>query len=294
MYLHLLHVEQTLGDFCEDELSVAHNGLSANGRAHLDQFRGFLQAFYAKKYGDWPPSNPLLRRKFFSRSRYRSLYSDFRSLYDYLVDVEASTIPLANRATSRSINNPRAIQQLEDELQCWPLASPHLQPVRKDTSSEVYPISPIKSGHWVQAPTNVYQHEGNFHFGTPKPQRVTSVYTLLIDAYRKFERNCNKMDSEVSALDTRNIHWTVIFCTLRTLLSVTWVPSQVRDVDGPSYPLCCNTEGLLETFEDSVVQHVEQIPKDDNDSKGLSFFTVELDAALDLDLSLLIGSPKTR
>lgn len=69
----------------------------------------------------------------------------------------------------------------------------------------------------------------------------------LVRAYRKFEKDCifspDKGDSKISQKEGRRVRWIMVYSVLQTLLSVTNIPSEVRDTHNVSYNLCVQTAG---------------------------------------------------
>jgi hypothetical protein len=49
----------------------------------------------------------------------------------------------------------------------------------------------------------------------------------------------------VSLVDGRKVRWILIYAILRTLVSVTYAPKEVRDPDGLSYALCCHPPKVM-------------------------------------------------
>jgi hypothetical protein len=92
MDIELGRTTAAIRSFLEDDFSTTHLGLTSGARNHLDRFRSFLHSFYVDKFGYWPPPKGTT----FSKALFRSLYFDFKSLYDYLVDSE-STADLASQ-----------------------------------------------------------------------------------------------------------------------------------------------------------------------------------------------------
>ena len=71
-----------LSTFLQEDFSPAYLGLTDAARNHLSRFRRFLHDFYTDKFGYWPPPRGVT----FPKALYKSMFYDFKSLYDYLVD----------------------------------------------------------------------------------------------------------------------------------------------------------------------------------------------------------------
>src|SRR5437667_12578075 len=85
MDVRLDRVGRSVVNFFELDLSGEHLGLHQTAREHFDRFRSFLHTYYIERYTFWPPASfdTGLQGQ---RTVYHSMYSDFRSLYHYLVD----------------------------------------------------------------------------------------------------------------------------------------------------------------------------------------------------------------
>lgn len=243
MDAHLHRVADALSNFLEEDLSTAHLGLTAGARAHLERFRSFLHGFYVEKFGYWPPP----KGSVFSKSLYRSVYFDFRHLYDFLVDLDSTESLSQQKPASGGVCVLQNVQAFD---QRHGLASlPHPNPLLPDFNGP------------PKAPSQ--RQLLNFRLGSRgakadpyrdlKETLVKSTNSLepavsnapLVKAYRRFERDClPRRDEKVSVCDARKVRWILIYTTLQMLLSVVRAPDEVRDVDGPTYPMCCQVHDL--------------------------------------------------
>src|SRR2546423_14869093 len=90
MDVRLDRVSRSVINFFELDLSGAHLGLHQTAREHFDRFRSLLHAYYIETYGFWPPAG-FQNSLHGQRPLYLSMYSDFSSLYCYLVDPSSTS-----------------------------------------------------------------------------------------------------------------------------------------------------------------------------------------------------------
>ena len=66
----------------------------------------------------------------------------------------------------------------------------------------------------------------------------------IVREYLRFERDWTMIeDPSVSCVEARKVRWVLIYAMLQVLVSIAKVPDEVRDTDGVTYPLCCQTAG---------------------------------------------------
>lgn len=239
MDLHLGRVTRALSNFLEDDFSPTHLGLSNSQRSHLDRFRSFLHTYYVEKFGYWPP--PTGSR--FSKSLYKSMYFDFRSLYDFLVDVDSSDSLVDQKPASGGICVLQNVQAFDTRHKYIPL--PHPQPLLPEDPDQTHSsnsqraLRSLKLGS-KQARTEKYFMARDALAAATNSADAAVLYTPLVKEYQKFERESTRRPEEkISTRDARKVRWILIYGTLQMLVSVIRAPKEVRDVDNPTYPLCC-------------------------------------------------------
>ncbi|QDS72392.1 hypothetical protein FKW77_008645 [Venturia effusa] len=244
MDLHLGRVTRALSNFLEEDFSSSHLGLSSSQRAHLDRFRSFLHTYYVDKFGYWPPP-PGCR---FSKSLYKSMYFDFRSLYDFLVDMESSDSFMAQKPASGGICVLQNVQAFDARHKYIPL--PHPLPLlpeevnQTQRSNSQRALMSLKLGS-KNAKTEQYFTARDALAAATNSADVAITYAPLVKEYKRFERDCTRRPEEkISIRDARKVRWIVIYGTLQMLVSVIRAPKEVRDVDTPTYPLCCMVSSL--------------------------------------------------
>lgn len=243
MDLHLTRVSRAVSTFLEAELSPSNLGLPPGPRAHLERFRSFLHSFYVDKFGYWPPP----KGTSFSRDLCRSMYFDFKALYDYLVDTDSSESLQAQKPADGGICVLQNVQAFDKRHKYTPL--PHPLPL--------LPITPQPTGRIMAQRNLVALRLGNKQSKTDKQltqlaalstatnsKKTTVANAPLVRVYKIFERDSlDKHKEKVSISDARKVRWILIYATLQMLVSVTRAPREVRDTEGPHYPLCCLTAG---------------------------------------------------
>lgn len=239
MDLHLGRVTRALSNFLEEDFSPAHLGLSSGQRAHLDRFRSFLHTYYVEKFGYWPPP-PGSR---FSKSLYKSMYFDFRSLYDFLVDLDSSDSLVDQKPASGGICVLQNVQAFDSRHKYIPL--PHPQPLLPEDPNQTHrsnsqrALSSLKLGS-KHSKTEKYHTARDALAAATNSADEVIWYAPLVKEYKKFERECTRRPEEkISTRDARKVRWILIYGTLQMLVSVIRAPKEVRDVDNPTYPLCC-------------------------------------------------------
>ncbi|KAK4975564.1 hypothetical protein LTR66_010972 [Elasticomyces elasticus] len=244
MDLHLGRVSRALSNFLEDDLSSAHLGLSVEARTHLDRFRSFLCSFYVAKFGYWPPP----QGPSFDKALYRSMYYEFNSLYELLVDTD-STADLASQTKLPSggicaLQNVNAFDQ-RHRYDTLPHPLP-LLPAYRSTEAKSHSQRGLRA---LRLSTKRCKNEKSVNrrsalFAATNTSKPEVLNCTLVQEYIRFEReHASKPDEKVSLADARKVRWILIYGVLQMLISVTRAPKEVRDTEAPSYSLCCLVAG---------------------------------------------------
>ncbi|KAL8949208.1 MAG: hypothetical protein Q9222_004658, partial [Ikaeria aurantiellina] len=254
MDLRLEHAGRSLGSFLEDDLSGAHLGLSPVARTHLDRFRSFLHSFYVAKYGYWPPTRMNRSSAAFPKTTFKSMYFEFRNLYEYLVDSNSSTDIQSNRPADGGICVFQNITAFDKRRKYASL--PHPLPLvpelinqsgrqRSNTVRKIFKNSQAQKNERRAASLAALSAATN-------PSDIKVMECSLVREYLRFEKSwtLQEKDEAISCSDARKVRWILIYAVLQTLISVTRAPPEVRDTEGVSYPLCCQTAGTPPWDED--------------------------------------------
>jgi hypothetical protein len=241
---HLGSVTESLSNFLEHDLSPSHLGLAPGARIHLDRFRAFLHSFYVRKFGYWPPPTQAT----FAKPLFQSIYFDFQSLYNYLVDLDCTNSLQHQRPATGGICVLQNLQAFDERHNYEPL--PHPNPrlpeklsIRRQSQSQ-RALQTLRIGNRAESITES-SRVGNALAAAANATNMKVVNAPLVKAYRDFERDpTNRKDEKISIADGRKVRWIVIYCTLQLVISVLRAPSQVKDVYGPTYPLCCDVSHL--------------------------------------------------
>ena len=240
MDIHIGRVTGAVRNFLEDDLSPAYLGLPDGARAHLDRFRSFLHGFYVEKFGYWPPP----KGSTFSKALFKSMYFDFRNLHDYLVDGDSTSDIAFQKPASGGICVLQNVASFDQRHNFAPLPHPlpllpSDVPVRKRTESQktlkalALGSKPAKTDRYLTARASLTSATNDVDASVSN--------SAMLQAYVRFERLCalNQRVEKVSMADARKVRWLVIYETLQYLGSVLRAPKEVRDTEGPKYPLCC-------------------------------------------------------
>ena len=245
MDLRLDHAGKSLGNFLEDHVSGACLGLGNDAQVHLERFRSFLHSYYVGKYGYWPPPETKENSTALPKFTYRSMYFEFRRLYEYLVDPASTTSMQDNRLADGGICVLQNIQAFDKRRRYTSL--PHPLPLVPDLPDDMA----------RQRSNGISKFFGNRQ--AKLERRATALVALsaatnpcdlrvmecgLVREYLQFEKSWTLKEEEtVSCADARKVRWILIYAILQTLISVTRAPREVRDTEGVSYPLCCQIAG---------------------------------------------------
>lgn len=245
MQLRLEHAGKSLENFLEDHVSGACLGLGNEAQIHLERFRSFLHSYYVGKYGYWPPPQWKENSTALPKAVYRSMYFEFRRLYEYLVDSESTTSMLDNRPADGGICVLQNILAFDRRRRYTSL--PHPLPLVPEISNDMMRqrsngISKLFGNRQAKLERRATALAALSAATNPGDLRVMECG--LVREYLRFEKSWTMKEEEtVSCADARKVRWILIYAVLQTLISVTRAPKEVRDTEGVSYPLCCQIAG---------------------------------------------------
>lgn len=244
--LRLEHAGRSLSTFLEDDLSAAYLGLGNGARVHLDRFRSFLHSFYVGRYGYWPPAINGASNVAFSQSIFRSMYFEFRNLYEYLVDTESTTSIQDQKPADGGLCVFQNVTAFDERHKYAPL--PHPLPLVPES---------VKGLTWHPSAASLDVRKIRAFFGgrnTKMNKRIVAMTALsvatnfenmtvmkcpLVREYMRFEKACaSKEEENVPLAEARKVRWILIYAILQVLVSVNRAPNEVRDTSGVSYSLC--------------------------------------------------------
>lgn len=245
MDLHLGRASRALNTFLEDELSVAHLGLSREARGYLDEFRSFLTSYAVAKYGYWPPPPDSIFPKFL----YRSMQSDFQDLYDYLADNSASNeIQPDSPATGGMcvLQNITAFNQRQ-KYTPLPMALPLLPQISAASSPRGSTRALRALGISKEDRDGKHQQAMSYRWALHEAanrddERLDK--NQLVQKFVAFENEqVTRQNSSAAVIEARKVRWILVYGVLQMLVSVNRSPAEVKDKDSCTYPLCCLTAG---------------------------------------------------
>ena len=245
MDLRLEHAGRSLGNFLEDDLSGAYLGLPSEAHDHLERFRSFLHSFYVNRHGYWPPFRMNKKNPKLSKSILRSMYFDFRNLYEYLVNPTTCASLQDSRPADGGIcalQNVTAFDKrykyvsLPYPLPRVPEASTFLPRQKLSTFARIFGNRQAKNERRIAT-------LGALTAATNSDD-MKVMECALVREYLRFEREWTIVEEgKLSSADARKVRWILIYAILQTLVSVTRAPTEVRDTEDVSYPLCCQLGG---------------------------------------------------
>ncbi|KAK3216937.1 hypothetical protein GRF29_1g1462448 [Pseudopithomyces chartarum] len=266
MDIELARTTRALRDFLEEDLSPAYLGLTEGARYHLDRFRSFLHSFYVDKFGYWPPP----RGTTFSKALYRSLYFDFKNMYDYLVDSESTADLASQKLASGGICVLQNVSSFDKRHKFPPLPHPMaLLPcqssIRNQRTESQRSLKALTLGSKQDKEEQHLSARSALLMATNR--RDTSITDApIIQAYMRFERQCaiTRRDEKVSISDARKVRWLLIYGTLQYLISALRVPAEVRDTEAPKYFMCCLVADHAKWQNETHSTSVSTTPSIDN------------------------------
>ncbi|KAL8753840.1 MAG: hypothetical protein Q9199_004749 [Rusavskia elegans] len=252
MDLRLELAGRSLGTFLEDDLSGAYLGLAAGARVHLDRFRSFLHSFYVAKFGYWPPTRTDQSSAAFSKSTFKSMYFEFRNLYEYLVDSTSSSELQSNRPADGGICVFQNVTAFDKRRKYASL--PHPLPLLPEMPVQASRPNTVRKLFKNSQTMKIERRAAALAALSAATNRsdIKILECSLVREYLRFEKSWTLLekDESVSCSDARKVRWILIYAILQTLISVTRAPPEVRDTEGVSYPLCCQIAGTPPWDED--------------------------------------------
>ena len=230
----------------EDDILNSQIRLSDSALKHMQRFRSFLHSFYVQRYGYWPPHvvqapgggriRPLPKHTFLT------MYTDFRNLYEFLVDAFAD--PAEQSEAARSLVNVIGGLDRCHKFKPLPHALPQLPKIDLNPAEQRRQTSFFSMFGKKKARQAKRTLIATSLTSATNGSDIKVVTSAVVKAYASFEREYTLKENErISAAEARMARWTLIYALLQTLISVTTAPDEVQDVEGVDYPLCCQTAG---------------------------------------------------
>lgn len=245
MNVRLERAGKSLETFLDEDLSGAYLGLGVAAQTHLERFRSWLISFYVCKFGYWPPAPADGNSNALPKSVYRSMYFEFRKLYEYLVDPLSSNSIQDNRPADGGLCVLQNIKAFDTRHKYSSL--PHPLPLvpeiprslHRQKSSALLRVFGNRQAKWDRRATALAALSA-----ATNPDNIAVMECPLVREYLYFERTWTMKEFEtVTCAEARKVRWILVYAVLQTLICVTRAPKEVRDTDGVSYPLCCQVAG---------------------------------------------------
>jgi hypothetical protein len=236
-------VAKALRTFLQDDFSPAYLGLADGARNHLDRFRRFLHHYYVEKFGYWPPPKSASR---FPKDLYKSLFIDFKELYDYLVDTESTTDLSSQRPASGGICPLQVLDSFDKrhkftaQAHPLPLLPTNASPAGKTDLQRLSRSSSSASQYKRSVTSAVLMAATNYPGGKATDSKIVQAYIHFENSHGT---SSSQRETKVTVVDARKVRWLLIYGTLQYLTSALRAPKEVRDTDTADYPLCCLVAG---------------------------------------------------
>jgi len=246
MEIRLEHAGRSMSNFLEDDFLTIYHDLKNDVRVHLDRFRSFLHSYYVGKYGYWPPGQDGSRNAAYSKSTFRSMYFEFRNLYEYLLDPESSVATEDQESEDVGVSVLKNITAFDRRHGYVPLPQPLpllpqsvTYPDREQSATSLNFLKLRASLRCRKSKTERRLGVMTALSGATNTNDVTIIRCPLVQEYIRFEdASAWERTEKISAADGRKVRWILIYAILQVLVSVNQAPKEVRDTDGVSYPLC--------------------------------------------------------
>jgi len=251
MEARLDRVQWSVTNFFEDDLSGMFLRLPEPARDHLDRFRSFLHTLYIEQHGFWPPER--FEEERVQKSVYSAMYTDFRNLYSYLVDPNASTtLGELGIPGNGEVCTLQSLQAFDLRHHYDPLPRPlPLLPDVAEADLHVRWRSQRRNSwnllNWRKADreTRIARCTQALMDSTNRDPKIMNC--LLVRRYSEFELQSvdDDLGEGISLVDARKVRWIVIYAVLQTLIAVLQAPKQVRNTQGLTYSLCCRPPKVI-------------------------------------------------
>jgi hypothetical protein len=238
----IAHTTHALSTFLEEELSADKIGLSKHAREHLDRFRSNLHGHYVEKIGYYPPGP----HETCDRRLWLSMYDDFRSLYDFLVDARSSSEQTSARVLSGGVCIEQNLKVFDLRNEFQPL--PHSLPLLPESpelkrAGELPKLTRRRSFRFSRSDSVMEQHTlARKALAEAANSDASHVSNSLVQEYVRFEQLA--LVEKLPATEARKVRWLIIYGMLQMLISITQAPSAVQDTRSPLYPLCISSAHL--------------------------------------------------
>jgi hypothetical protein len=272
-----LSVQLRLSDFEFPSLFAGFAASTSGAASKVVRFKAWRSSFlvlrkhilsyYKDLYGDWPPKAKSKKNNFsvsgLNRLVLKTLYADFCTLYDLLVDRES--------LTNRSMDVQDALPEGESEVE---LAASALRTVESEYDHSSPPVQPPVPFDIPKVPTMATLDPKYYEY-TPKVRQqadtrklhthesiliLTKSHNLdsdnptpFLKAFRALEEKEAKGKTAQDLADQRYGYWMFVYVVLQALPMLVIDAPGLRHTDGVEYFLCQLPKGGASWTEDANV-----------------------------------------
>ncbi|KAI1310881.1 hypothetical protein F5Y03DRAFT_8951 [Xylaria venustula] len=247
MHLKLKASSEMLKTFLHDAICEINMESYQISRERLDQFKNLLEGFYTAQFGCYPPPSTDTMTTVFAADALHIMRNDFEALYEFLMDRKFNVLPVNEFLTEGHIGILKILKSFDIRYSYKPLEHP--LPLLPDLTQR----SPMWKNLWLRIPIKIGQlRQTNTRAalsGATNSDRPDIVGNHLVTAYREFEEQAIPQTKRGSLenqdlIDGRKIRWIMVYALYQTLLRVTDVAPEIRDVEKVPYHLCISTADL--------------------------------------------------
>jgi hypothetical protein len=220
-------------------------------------------SYYKDLHGDWPPKAKSKKNNFsvsgLNRQVLRTLYADFCTVYDLLVDREL--------ITNRTMDAQSVLPEGEDDL-----VASALRTIESEYDHSCPPVQPPVPFDVPKVPTmatldprhNDYPEKVRLQAETRKLQMHEAILILtksrnldsindkpFLKAFLALEEKEAKGKTAQELVDQRHGYWLFVYVVLQALPMLVIDAPGLRDTDGVEYFLCQPPKGGAPWMEDS-------------------------------------------
>jgi hypothetical protein len=236
-------------------------------RSSFLALRRHVLSYYKDLYGDWPPKAKSRKNNLsvsgLNRLVLKTLYRDFCTVYDLLVDRES--------LTNRSMDIQEAVPEGNTESEIMVSAVRTLESEYDHSSPPVQPPIPfdvpkIPSMATIDPRINEYDFKVRQQVESRKLANHESILILtkshnldsdvslpFLKAFRTLEEKEAKGKSAQDLVDQRFGYWLFVYVVLQALPMVVMDAPGLRDTEGVEYFLCQPPKGGAPWTEDAAV-----------------------------------------
>jgi hypothetical protein len=231
-------------------------------KSSYSTFRKYILSYYKDLHGSWPPKASSKKNTFsesgLNRLVLRSLYHDFGSLYDLLVDRESLTTRSLDADDVYVDGDPTAAA-LRKLLSEFDHSSPPIQPPVPFDVPRVPTMVTLAPNHLQhtekvrqQAETRKLQQYETLLLLTKSHNLDSNLQTPFLTSFRAFEEKEARGKNAIDLADQRYGYWLFVYIVLQSLPMLVVDAPGLRNTTGVEYFLCEPPKGGAPWMEDTT------------------------------------------